>query len=158
MTDLNTLIPANSPLFLMLACAINSSGQIVGFAVTSTGEGHGFLLSPSSLSSASGNPPSGTNAVVTPLNLTTAASSVVLDGSGSSAASGSLTYLFTVVPGGKVPALLQTPTKPKATVDFTNGPGLYMVQLTVTDASGNTSKSPVAMLNYQPTSTTSATH
>ena len=59
MTDLNSLVPANSPLHLMLACAINSSGQIVGFAVTSSGEGHEFLLSPSSLSSASGNPPSG---------------------------------------------------------------------------------------------------
>jgi probable HAF family extracellular repeat protein len=152
MTDLNTLVPANSPLHLMLACAINSSGQIVGFAVTSSGEGHEFLLSPSSLSSASGNPPSGTNAVVTPLNLTTSASSVVLDGSGSTSASGNLRYQFTVVPGGKQPALLQTPSDPKATVDFVNGPGLYLVQLIVTDASGNSAKSPVIMLTYQPAS------
>jgi len=156
MTDLNTLIPADSPLQLLLACGINSSGQIVGFGVTSTGEAHGYLLSPAGLSSAGGNPPSGTNAVVTPLNLTTSASSVVLDASGSTSASGSLRYQFTVVAGGKVPALLQTPTNPKATVDFTSGPGLYLVQLTVTDTSGNTSTSPVAMLNYQPSSTTSA--
>jgi probable HAF family extracellular repeat protein len=152
MTDLNTLIPANSPLFLMFACAINSSGQIVGFGVTSTGVAHGYLLTPSSLTSANGNPPSGTTAVVTPLNLTTSASSMVLDGSGSTSASGNLRYQFTVVPGGKQPALLQTPSDPKATVDFVNGPGLYLVQLIVTDASGNTAKSPVAMLNYQPAS------
>jgi probable HAF family extracellular repeat protein len=154
MTDLNSLIPTNSPLFLMLACGINSSGQIVGVAVTSTGEAHGYLASPSNLSSSSGAPPpSGTNAVVTPLNLTTSQASVVLDGSGSTSASGSLRYLFTVVAGGKQPALLQTASDPKATVDFVNGPGLYLVQLTVTDASGNTAKSPVAMLNYQPSGT-----
>lgn len=152
MTDLNTLIPANSPLLLMLACSINSSGQIVGVAVTSTGEAHGYLATPSNLSSASGNPPSGTNAVVTPLNLTTSASSVVLDGSGSTSASGNLQYLFTVVAGGKQAALLQTPASPKATVDFVSGAGLYLVQLVVTDASGNTSKSPVVMLTYQPAS------
>jgi probable HAF family extracellular repeat protein len=156
MTDLNTLIPANSPLFLMLACAINSSGQIVGFGVTSTGVPHGYLLTPVGESSPGTPPPSGTNAVVTPLNLTTSASSVVLDASGSTSASGSLTYQFTVVPGGKVPALLQTPTNPKATVDFTSGPGLYLVQLIVTDASGDTSKSPVVTLNYQPSGTASS--
>jgi probable HAF family extracellular repeat protein len=155
-TDLNTLIPANSPLLLILACSINSSGQIIGVAVTSTGEAHGYLASPSSLSSASGNPPSGTNAVVTPLNLTTSASSVLLDGSGSTSGAGNLQYVYTVVPGGKQPALLQSPNDPKATVDFVNGPGLYLVQLTVTDASGNTSKSPVVMLNYQPSGTTSS--
>jgi len=51
--------------------------------------------------------------------------------------------------------LLETPNDPQATVDFVNGAGLYMVQLTVTDAAGNSSKSPIVMLNYQP-STTSA--
>jgi probable HAF family extracellular repeat protein len=153
MTDLNTLVPANSPLLLILACGINASGQIVGVAVTSTGEAHGYLLSPSSLSSAGGNPPSVTNAVVTPLNLTTSASSVVLDGSGSTSGAGSLQYVYTVVPGGKQPALLQTPSDPKATVEFVSGPGLYLVQLTVTDASRNTAKSPVAMLTYQPAGT-----
>jgi hypothetical protein len=80
---------------------------------------------------------------------------VVLDASGSTSASGNLQYLFQVVPGGKQPALLQTANNPKATVDFVNGPGLYLVQLVVTDASGNTSKSAVIMLNYQPAGTTS---
>jgi probable HAF family extracellular repeat protein len=46
MVDLNTLIPANSGLSLQLAESINSSGQIVGFGQTSTGEVHGFLASP----------------------------------------------------------------------------------------------------------------
>jgi probable HAF family extracellular repeat protein len=152
MTDLNTLIPANSPLLLMLACSINSSGQIVGFAVTSTGEAHGYVLTPVGESSSGTPPPSGTNAVVTPLNLTTSASSVVLDGSGSTSGAGSLQYVYTVVPGGKQPALLQTPSDPKATVEFVSGPGLYLVQLVVTDAGGNIAKSPVAMLTYQPAS------
>jgi probable HAF family extracellular repeat protein len=152
MMDLNTLIPANSPLFLLLGCSINSNGQIVGLAVTSTGEVHGYIASPSNLASV-GVPPSGTTAVVTPLSLTTSQASVVLDGSGSTSDSGSLRYFYTVVPGGKQPALLQTSSDPKATVDFVNGAGLYLVQLSVTDAGGNTAKSPVAMLNYQPTAT-----
>jgi probable HAF family extracellular repeat protein len=155
MTDLNALIPANSSLHLMLACGINSRGQIVGFGVTNAGVAHGYLLTPNSLTSGNGITPSGTIAVVTPLNLTTSASSVVLDGSGSTSASGGLSYLYRVVPGGNQAAILQTPNNPTATVDFVNGPGLYLVQLTVTDSSGNSSKSPVVMLNYQPS--TSAT-
>jgi probable HAF family extracellular repeat protein len=46
MTDLNTLIPANSPLFLLNATSINDRGQIVGGALTSTGEVHAFLATP----------------------------------------------------------------------------------------------------------------
>jgi len=47
MTDLNTLVRADSPLFLMQACSINSRGQIVGLAMRkSTGELHGFLATP----------------------------------------------------------------------------------------------------------------
>jgi len=60
-----------------------------------------------------------------------------------------LQYLFEVVSGGKQPALLQSPTNPKATVDFVNGPGLYLVQVVVKDANGGTSTSPVIMLTYQ---------
>jgi hypothetical protein len=156
MTDLNTLIPANSSLFLMFGCAINSSRQIIGVAVTSAGVPHGYLLTPVGESSSGTPPPSGTSAVVTPLSLTTSNFSVVLDGSGSTSASGNLRYLFTVVAGGLKPALLQTPSDPKATIEFVSGPGLYLVQLVVTDASGNTATSPVVMLNYQPSVTTSA--
>ena len=76
--------------------------------------------------------------------------SVVLDRSASTSPSGSLKYLFMVVPGGLQPALLQTPTDPMATVVFVSGAGVYLVQLIVTDASGNTSKSGVVTLTYQP--------
>ncbi len=91
-----------------------------------------------------------TNAVVTPTSLTTSQLSVVLDASASTSGSGNLKYLFVAVPGGLQPSLLQTPASPMATVDFVNGPGQYLVQLVVTDASGNTSKSGVIMLTYQP--------
>ena len=152
MTDLNTLVPASSPLSLLLACSINASGQIVGLAVTSAGEFHGYLATPINSGTSANN---GTNAVVAPLSLTTSQPSVVLDASGSTSASGNLHYLFQVVPGGKLPALLQSPNDPKATVDFVSGPGLYLVQLTVTDVTGETAKSPVIMLNYQPFTTAS---
>jgi len=47
MTDLNSLIPANSPLYLLHGFGINSRGQIVGFALqTSTGDVHAFLATP----------------------------------------------------------------------------------------------------------------
>ena len=147
MTDLNTLVPANSSLSLLVACSINSSGQIVGIAVSSAGVVHGYLATPANSGPAASN---GTNAVVTPLSVTTSQASVVLDASASTSASGNLRYMFEVVPGGKLPALLQSPSDPKATVEFVSGPGLYLVQLTVTDVSGATSKSPVIMLNYQP--------
>lgn len=88
-------------------------------------------------------------AVVTPSSLTTGQSSVVLDGSGSSG-SGPLTYFYSVLPGGKVPALLQTSNNPKVTVDFVNGAGTYIVQLTVTDAASHTATSQPVMLVYKP--------
>jgi hypothetical protein len=89
--------------------------------------------------------------VVTPVSLTTNQPTVVvLDGSGSSSASGDLQYQFAVVSGGLKPALLEKPNDPQVTVDFVSGPGLYLVQLTATDSKGDTAKSPVVMLNYQP--------
>jgi probable HAF family extracellular repeat protein len=152
MTDLNTFVPANSPLQLLTASAINDLGQITGFGVTSTGEIHAYLASPSYLL-LPGAATNVTNAVVTPSILTTSQPSVVLNGGGSTSASGKLQYQFVVVPGGLQPALLQTPRNPEAIVEFVNGPGLYMIQLIVTDASGTTSKSPAAMLTYQPSGT-----
>jgi hypothetical protein len=110
---------------------------VVGSPITSTAPGQVAV-------------PGTTTAIVTPLSLTTSQASVVLDASGSTSASGNLQYLFEVVAGGKQPALLQTASNPKATVDFVNGPGLYEVQLVVTDATGKTSTSPVVMLTYQP--------
>jgi len=46
MTDLNSLIPADSPLYLLTAFAINNSGEIAGFGVTDAGDLHGFVAKP----------------------------------------------------------------------------------------------------------------
>lgn len=47
LSDLNSLIPADSPLYLAYALGINDAGEIVGFAVeTSTGDVHGYLATP----------------------------------------------------------------------------------------------------------------
>jgi len=47
LTDLNTLIPSNSPLFLIEALGINDRGQIAGYAFdTSTGQYPAFLATP----------------------------------------------------------------------------------------------------------------
>jgi hypothetical protein len=110
---------------------------------------HGVISNPIASGPGVVTPPSGTNAIVTPTSVTTSQASVVLDASASTSASGSLQYLFEVLPGGLQPALLQSPTNPKATVDFVNGPGTYLIQLVVTDASGKTSTSPVITLTYQ---------
>jgi uncharacterized membrane protein len=46
-TDLNTLVPEDSPLQLQAACSINSRGEIAGMAVDkSTGESRGYLAIP----------------------------------------------------------------------------------------------------------------
>jgi hypothetical protein len=138
---------------LLNASSINDRGEITGFGLTSNGEVHAYLLTPAGPSPSATTGPTGTTAIVTPLNLTTSDSSVMLDGSGSTSAAGALQYLYTVVQGGKQAAILQIATDPKATIDFVEGPGLYLIQLTVTDASGNAAKSPVVMLNYQPSGT-----
>jgi probable HAF family extracellular repeat protein len=46
LTDLNTLIPAGGPLYLLFAFGINESGEIVGQAMTKSGELHAFLATP----------------------------------------------------------------------------------------------------------------
>jgi probable HAF family extracellular repeat protein len=50
MSDLNALIPANSPMYLIVAFSINDEGQIAGFGVVTSGpdagEVHGFLATP----------------------------------------------------------------------------------------------------------------
>ena len=90
----------------------------------------------SSTTAATIAPANGTTASVTPSTMTTTATSLTLDASGSVSGSGGLTYLFMVLPGGKVPAILQTANNPKAIVQFVNGPGVYLLQLVVTDGSG----------------------
>lgn len=47
MSDLNDLIPADSPLYLVYALGINDVGEIVGFGVEKkTGDGHAYLATP----------------------------------------------------------------------------------------------------------------
>ena len=50
MSDLNTLVQKDAPLYLLTAFAINDSGEIAGFGVVTTGasagEIHGFLAPP----------------------------------------------------------------------------------------------------------------
>lgn len=53
-TDLNTLVQANPPLYLLTACAINNSGEISGLGLTGTGEIHTYLAIPIDDKTASG--------------------------------------------------------------------------------------------------------
>ena len=48
MSDFNTLVQANSPLYLLGAETINSSGEIAGFGVTSSGDIHAYVATPGS--------------------------------------------------------------------------------------------------------------
>ena len=47
--DLNTLVPSTSGLYLLLACSVNDSDQIIGLAVDSNGTFHGYLATPRGL-------------------------------------------------------------------------------------------------------------
>jgi probable HAF family extracellular repeat protein len=55
LTDLNTLIPAGSPLFLITGCSINSHGEIIGIAVDSSGDLHGYLATPTNIATQAGH-------------------------------------------------------------------------------------------------------
>jgi hypothetical protein len=48
MTDLNTLVPDDAPLYLLTAFAINDAGEIAGFGVQkdASNQVHGFLAIP----------------------------------------------------------------------------------------------------------------
>ena len=48
MYDFNTLVPANSPLFVLDTFDINASGQIAGVGMTGDGDMHAFLAIPAS--------------------------------------------------------------------------------------------------------------
>ena len=47
MRDLNSMVPANTPLHLLTACSINARGEIIGIAVTKDGDVHGYMATPS---------------------------------------------------------------------------------------------------------------
>ena len=44
--DLNSLIPAGSPLYLMQTYVINDRGEIAGLGIDGRGNNHAFLLIP----------------------------------------------------------------------------------------------------------------
>jgi probable HAF family extracellular repeat protein len=44
--DLNTLVQGNAPLYLLTGCSINSRGEITGLGLTSNGEIHTYLATP----------------------------------------------------------------------------------------------------------------
>jgi hypothetical protein len=46
MIDLNSLLPANSPIYALGAGLINARGEIAGVGVTSGGQMHAFLATP----------------------------------------------------------------------------------------------------------------
>jgi hypothetical protein len=46
MTDINTLVVGDSPLYLLTGCSINSRGEITGLGLTSNGEIHSYLAKP----------------------------------------------------------------------------------------------------------------
>src|SRR5579863_3923443 len=46
MTDLNTMIAGDAPLYLMTGCSINSRGEITGLGMTHSGEIHTYLATP----------------------------------------------------------------------------------------------------------------
>jgi probable HAF family extracellular repeat protein len=48
--DLNTLVPAGSPLYLATACKINAAGEIIGIAIDDSGNVHGYLAVPNNTS------------------------------------------------------------------------------------------------------------
>jgi hypothetical protein len=48
MRDLNTLIPAGSPLTLNVAYTVNEAGVIAGLGTNSAGDTHAFILVPAS--------------------------------------------------------------------------------------------------------------
>jgi probable HAF family extracellular repeat protein len=53
MADLNSLVPADTPLYLFDACSINSRGEIIGIGIDANGDAHGFLASPANGASGS---------------------------------------------------------------------------------------------------------
>jgi probable HAF family extracellular repeat protein len=70
MTDLNDLIPADSPLYLMYALGINDAGEIVGFALQkSTGDVHAYVAIPIPVKTGSKSAMTGEHVEASPMAL-----------------------------------------------------------------------------------------
>lgn len=84
--------------------------------------------------------------VINPASQTSIGREVVLDASGSTDPNGlSLTYSWTYV-GSPIPTLLHS-NSAQVTVQLTNGPGVYTIQVTVTNSAGKSSTG-TATINY----------
>lgn len=127
MTDLNTLLPANSGWMLGEAFGINDGGQIVGWGVIN-GKVHGFLMSPALAPIANAGPDQTVHQ----------GSLVTLDGSGSSDPSGNglhtYAWSFLCKPDGSA-ATLSDPTSAHPTFTADQA-GNYALQLEVTNSAG----------------------
>jgi len=66
MSDLNTLVQTNAPLYLLNAFGINDIGEIVGFGATEAGDIHAYLAVPDLILDASEGLASSDQAVTTP--------------------------------------------------------------------------------------------
>lgn len=55
LVDLNTLVSGTTPLYLLTACSITSKGEIIGIALDSSGNPHGYLAVPTGASAANSN-------------------------------------------------------------------------------------------------------
>ena len=88
-----------------------------------------------------------TTAVAGPKNTTAISKWLQLDGSQSSAASGALTYQWSI-PAGSPTAAISGANSAKPNVQLGGGGGLYTFLLTVTDSTGNTSMDSTTV-NYQ---------
>lgn len=136
MSDLNDLVAADAPLYLLNAFAINDRGEIVGFGVSGAGDLHGFLAVPVQ-----------TQAYALPKSTTVTQKSIQLDGTQSTSQdNGPLTYYWTI-PQGSPSAAISAGNTATPNVTFTLR-GTYKFQLTVTDSTGKTSTD-TAIVNFQ---------
>jgi probable HAF family extracellular repeat protein len=137
-TDLNTLIPAGSPLYLVLAGTINSSGQIAGLGITTDGEPHAYLATPqvSIVLTGPGAVSTKTNTFQTNL------SSYSLSAAQSTSPNpGSLSYSWTLA-RGSLPAGILSGNTATPVIQFSYR-GTYQLSLTVTDSAGVTATTTV---------------
>lgn len=136
--DLNTLVDGKPGLRLLLAGSINVRREIIGNAVTSSGETHGFLATPSAV----------TTAVASPKSLTVTARQITLDGTASISADGKpLTYQWLIPQGSPSASILQGATATPA-IQFGQTHAIYMFRLTVTDSVGKSS-SDIITITFQ---------
>lgn len=141
MTDLNTLVQADSPLYLLTAFGINDAGVIIGFGVTDTGDVHGFQAAPViNINVTAAGPSTSVSYNAFQIN----SNQINLSASQSTSSNpGPLSYSWTLSQGSSGAAILQGNTATPI-FEFTR-PGTYQFNLTVTDATGLTATATVTV-------------